>query len=237
MKTNPLSSQCESLFAKRDHVCFGVSPFNSYFSDQKLKELGMWGLKNFKKLHFFVPDLPSAYTFEALGYSPSDALKKARKQGQYTINKIYKMLESLGMSHSEIVDSILNWEALSANPEYLRVSKTVNQIFDTNPIAREHCLEASRWVLEKRVPDPAQLSTEQLLFAVKYFLSEIPLFTHTADIVGAESSVFCYHQSIDFLVRLYQRELPFEISDRQGFVVAQSETTESVSAHFTDALT
>lgn len=219
MKANPYTQKCESLYERKEHVCFGVSPFNSYFSEQKLKELAQWGLKHFQKIHFFVPDAPSSYTLEALGYSPEDAQKKARKQGQYTINKIYKVLEGLGLSCNEASDCLLNWSVLSENPQYLKISKQVHSIFESDLVARKLCLEASRWVLEKRVPDPMQLTEEQLLHAVQYFLCEIPIFTHTAEVVGVESSVFCYHQCIEFLDLLYRDRLPFQVSPKQGFVL------------------
>src|SRR5689334_17764943 len=97
------------------HVCFGISPFNSYFTDEKLYELTSWAMNKFKKMHFFVPDAPSAYTLEALGCSPEKAEWKARRQGQYLANKIAKVLTTFGFSLAEATDCILNWENLINN--------------------------------------------------------------------------------------------------------------------------
>lgn len=78
MKTRPITERCQASFQTRAHVCFGISPFNSYFSDQRIQELALWGKMEFGEMHFFVPDVPSAYTLEALGYTPEKAAWKAR---------------------------------------------------------------------------------------------------------------------------------------------------------------
>jgi len=62
MEVKPITSNCTNLYKEKTHVCFGISPFNSYFSDQKILELASWGKKEFESMHFFVPDIPSAYT-------------------------------------------------------------------------------------------------------------------------------------------------------------------------------
>lgn len=88
MKSEPLSPNCESIYADKEHVCFGISPFNSYFSETKIRDLAMWGRSNFKAMHFFMPDVPAAYTLEAIGYSSEKAEWKARRQAQGLRNKI-----------------------------------------------------------------------------------------------------------------------------------------------------
>ena len=62
MKSEALSPNCNSIYAEKEHVCFGISPFNSYFSEARIRELAIWGQSNFKAMHFFVPDVPAANT-------------------------------------------------------------------------------------------------------------------------------------------------------------------------------
>jgi cyclo(L-tyrosyl-L-tyrosyl) synthase len=74
-------------------------------------------------------------------------------------------------------------------------------------------------VLSGKLPEGSAPSEQQVECAVRYFLAELPLFVDTPAIVGAGSSVFCYHQPPDVLRRLYGRELSLRPAPGQGFAV------------------
>ena len=114
---------------------------------------------------------------------------------------------------------VLDWERLAANSRYQALHEEVSQLFELDPGFRAHCLEASRWVMTQKVDSGERLTEEALLLAVRYFLSEIPLFADTAGIVNQNSSVFCYHQRVKFLEHFYERKLPYQPSANQGFVI------------------
>lgn len=222
VKTRPITENCKAIFQTKIHVCFGISPFNSYFSDQKIRDLAVWGKREFEGMHFFVPDGPSAYTLEALGYTPEKAAWKARRQAQYLHNKIHKVLMSLGYSPLEAEEMFLGWEKLSKNSRYLNLIQEVQQHFETDTVFRKACLEASKWVLEKKTESVECLSQETLESAARYLLAEVPLFLDAAGIIGAQSSVFCYHQCIPFLESLFHNQFPVKVSPGQGFAVIES---------------
>jgi len=73
--------------------------------------------------------------------------------------------------------------------------------------------------MTQKVDDEEMLTKESLSIAVKYFLSEIPLFADTAGIVGEDSSVFCYHQRVGFLQKFYDKRLTYLPQINQGFVI------------------
>ncbi len=234
MKAAPISENCHHPLQLRSHVCFGISPFNSYFSEERIRELALWGKNQFDSMHFFVPDVPSAYTLEALGYSPEKAAWKARRQCQYLHNKIHRALGSAGLSDAQICGMVLNWETLSINKRYVALYDEVRRHFETDSNFQSNCVEASRWVLERRVPEGHNLTHEMLKSAVKYLLTEIPLFLDTAGIVGKEASVFCYHQRVQFLDDLFSRKLPIRPSMKQGFIIIEPthhESQRSLTAH------
>lgn len=184
-------------------------------------------------MHFFVPDVPSAFTLEALGYTSEKAAWKARRQSQYLYNKIQKSLVSLGFSISEAEDMFLGWGKLSNNATYLKLRQDVHRQFEEDLDFKKACLEASKWVLEKRA-EPESLTLPTLESAVRYLLAELPLFMDTAGIVGASGSVFCYHQCIPFLESLFHNRFPVTVGPMQGFVVIQPPVqTES---HFNTGL-
>lgn len=84
---------------------------------------------------------------------------------------------------------------------------------------RDACREASGWVLAGNLPAGQRPGAERVERAVRYFLAELPLFLDTPAIVGAEASVFCYHQPPDVLRRLYAGELGWRPATGQGFAV------------------
>lgn len=219
MRSQALTSNCAKNFEQREHCCFGISPFNSYFCEDRIRELVIWGKREFRSMSFFVPDVPAVYTLEAQGYSRDKAEWKARRQAQYLKNKIRRALASCSIYDDEASEMILDWERLISIPAYTDLLDEVTLLFHTNENFKANCLEASRWVLMQKISDSEQFTDRELEIAVKYFLSEIPLFKNTAGIVGKATSVFCYHQRVKFLEDFYERRLPYEPSANQGFVI------------------
>lgn len=222
MHAEPLTINCTSIFAAREHICFGISPFNSYFSEAKIEELARWGQYHFRSMHFFMPDAASAFTLEALGYASDKACWKARRQGQYLYNKIHKVLVRLGYAAGAADSLILNGHALTKNTTYQKSYIEIQDHFNSNANFRSLCLEASHWVLEKRTPPGFVVDEGVLLSAARYLLAEFPLFLNTVGILGKENSVFCYHQRVPFLENLYARKYSLKPQNGQGFLIATS---------------
>jgi len=218
MNISPLTQNCDEIYKKREHVCIGISPFNSLFSEDYIAALVKWASANFERFHLFLPDEPTFYTLEALGYSPDDCRRKMKKQLNWLKNKINHALEKNGIHSKE--SHLLDWEALKKNKIFQSELDKSFGLFDSNEEFRNECLLSSRWVLENKI-DEKEITDERLLKAVKYFLSEIPLFAASNEITGTNSSLFCYHQAISFHQKLYQKELVLLPSPGQGYGVIQ----------------
>lgn len=220
----PLTGNCAEIIKNRKHVCLGISPFNSLFSENYISDLIKWSLKNFESFHLFLPDEPTFYTLEALGYSPEECRKKMKKQLNWLKNKIHKALEENGLHNKE--KYILNWEILSANRVFREELDKSFGLFDSDSEFRAQCMKASEWVLQNKLSEK-EVTEKALLKAVKYFLSEIPLFSATNKIVGIESSIFCYHQSISFHEKLYMNDLSLKPARGQGYgIILRSEKAQ-----------
>ncbi|MGE4107358.1 MAG: tRNA-dependent cyclodipeptide synthase [Bacteriovoracia bacterium] len=220
MEGKPLTENCKRVYDSKEHVCFGISPFNSYFSERRLRDLAHWGRSHFQSMHFFVPDVPAAYTLEALGYTPERAAWKARRQANWLRNKIIRSLISLSFTHHESEKMVLDWEKLVSISRFQEIYREIQGLFRKDSAFRGACIEASHWILEKRVADTLALTDEALLRAVEYFLAEIPLFLDAASILNQKASVFAYHQSIPFLENLYRNQFFCQVpSERQGYVI------------------
>ncbi|SDM33180.1 tRNA-dependent cyclodipeptide synthase [Allokutzneria albata] len=217
----PLTEHCAAPLRSGQHVCVGVSPFNSYFSVERITDAARWAMSEFEDYHFFIPDRAAAYTLEALGYEPDRARLKARRQGQYVVNKVCRALWGLGATNPE--EHVLDGATLAENACYQRLLAYAHDLFTADEVFTAHCLDATRWVLDRRLPEGQVPTDEQLRCAVRYFLAELPLFVDTPAITGVESSVFAYHQRVKFLELLYSRELPWRPHPRQGFVLLRAE--------------
>ncbi|ANZ41516.1 tRNA-dependent cyclodipeptide synthase [Lentzea guizhouensis] len=215
--TTPLTEHCAAPLRSGVHVCVGVSPFNSYFTVERITALARWALREFESFHFFVPDQAAVYTLEALGYDPGRAQRKAARQGQYVVNKICRALRDVGVDYPE--HHLLDGSALARNEMYRELLRGAHAWFMTDDVFAQQCLDATRWVLDRRLPDGQAPTDEQLHCAVRYFLAELPMFIDTPAIARVESSVFAYHQRVAFLERLYARELAWVPNPAQGFVV------------------
>jgi hypothetical protein len=78
-KVEPFTPHCEVIRAAGDHAVIGVSPGNSYFSARRVHDLALWGLALFERVDFVYTDLYVAEMYEASGYPPDDARRKAVK--------------------------------------------------------------------------------------------------------------------------------------------------------------
>ena len=200
-------------------MLIGISPFNSYFSESRLRQLAAWGRENFAAMHLFIPDVPTTYTLLALGYPPKEANWKAKRQARYVINKTERALEAVGISGTKAKEIILTWERLEANARYQALLEEAARVYEQEADFRKDCQDAAWWVLEKRVGDPTARATVNLDLAAKYLLSEMPLFVDTPGVLEKESSLFAYHQCPPLLERLYGGHYRFQVSDNQGFVL------------------
>jgi cyclo(L-tyrosyl-L-tyrosyl) synthase len=214
INVTPLTESCYDISRKKEHACIGISPFNSLFTEDYISSLIKWSLENFENFHLFIPDEPTFYTLEALGYDANDCRRKMKKQLNWLKNKIDKALEANDVRSKE--SHVLNWETLSSNPIFKRELDKSFGLFDSNEQFRKECILSSRWVLQNKIEEK-DITDTKLLKAVKYFLSEIPLFAATNDIVGTKTSLFCYHQSIAFHEKLYRNELCLKPSPGQGY--------------------
>ncbi|GAA4673645.1 tRNA-dependent cyclodipeptide synthase [Streptomyces youssoufiensis] len=217
--SEPLTERCGALLPTVSHVCIGVSPFNSYFNTERLTALAKWALTRFEQCHFFIPDTVAAYTLEALGYSPGRARHKASRQGQYAHNKVAAALRALDVPEPERL--ILGMARLAEHPRYRELVEEAGTLFERDAAFRAACLEATHWVLDRKLPPGDTPTDEQSLLAVRYFIAELPLFADSGGICGAGPSLFVYHQRVAFLEKFYAGELPWRPAPGQGFLVVR----------------
>ncbi|MFE3193864.1 tRNA-dependent cyclodipeptide synthase [Nocardia sp. NPDC059240] len=213
----PLTANCAHIFEGRGHLCLGISPFNSYFKRARIAELTRWAADEFHRVQFHVPDVPSEYTLQAIGFPAEKARRRAHENGSKMRNRIRDALDSAGLDGLDA--RVLDWKYLSTNPAFLDLHKRTHYLFDTDPVFRALCLDTTRDVLRHRLPDGVEPDRRQCDIAVEYFIADIPLLIDTPAIVGVTSSLYAYHRAIPFIEALYNRELPLRPHPTQGYLI------------------
>lgn len=223
MRINYVAERCKSIYQERNHAVLGISPFNSYFSEEQIACIFHWASKYFKTVQLYVPDEPTVYTLLALGYEEKKAAKKARRQCDYLKNKIYRALSQFDIRKSEIASSLIFHSDLIQNEIFQEKYKWCCERFEVDPVFREGCLSSSRWVLSNQLQNGQEPTADMLEVAAQYFLSELPLFLWSPEILGKPSVVFCYHQCPSFLTELFNGVCGNDLVHRnQGFVIIEA---------------
>ncbi|WP_069159603.1 tRNA-dependent cyclodipeptide synthase [Nocardia altamirensis] len=212
----PLTPNCAELFARRDHVLLGISPFNSYFKRARIAELTRWAVSEFAYVQFHLPDVPGVFTLRALGLPEHKARKRALENGLKMRNRIRDGLASAGLSGLDA--RVVDWAYLEANPVFVDLLREATELFAYDAAFRDLCLETTRNVLRHRLADGSEPTIEQCELAAQYFLADIPLLVDTAGIVGSETSLYAYHRGIPFIDALFRRELPMQPVAGQGYL-------------------
>lgn len=222
MRINYAAEQCKSVYQGRHHAVIGISPFNSYFSEEQIAYIFRWASNQFDSVQLYVPDEPTVYTLLALGYEEKKAVKKARRQCNYLKNKIHRALSQFDIDESELASSLVCHSDLIKNEVFKEKYNWCCERFEVDPVFREGCLSSSRWVLSNQLQKAQQPTVEMLQIAVKYFLAELPLFLWSPEILDKPSAVFCYHQCPSFLKELFNGICGDDlVHEKQGFLIIE----------------
>lgn len=114
---------------------------------------------------------------------------------------------------------MLGWAELAGNQAFTDLHEGLLRRYAEDAGLRAVCREAAAWVLGGKLSGGSVPDEGQVERAVRYFLAELPLFLDTPSIVGAGTSVFCYHRPPEVLRRLHAGELGWRPAVGQGFAV------------------
>lgn len=209
MRAQGITASCSMLWERGATALIGISPFNSYFDEDRIRRLMQFCGRNGREVLLFVPDEVTRHTLEAKGYAQDRAAKKTSRQLQYLSNKIARAANGS-------IPAVLGCAQLAERPAYLRRHVELQQRFETDALFRLACLETTRWVLaaspEEKVEEGAAL------LGVRYLLAELPMFLHATEVTGRSEVVFVYHQCPQLVADLYAGSYGDMVSPGQGFV-------------------
>lgn len=214
---------CDNLIQSKEHALVGISPFNSYYSECRIGELIHFAHTNFKDFHLFIPNTLPYFNFIAMGYLPNKAKIKTKRQWNYLKNKIIRAFVSNGFSRKDFFKKIITIdETMDNNISYNQLLELCFKKYESDISFKEDCLTASSMML-RGYPDAENNSHTKntplkMELAVQYLLRELPLLLDTPKILGVTSSVFVYHEQIDFFKKLYGNCDNKLLASNQGFL-------------------
>lgn len=176
-----------------EYPIIGMSPGNSYFKEEVVKQLLKTVVEKFGRTAVLVADIPAIFTYVALGYPKNRARKdKALPQGNNLKNKVKRAMEELGYSETQV--KIIDWEKdVENNPDYQEEYNRVVNLYETNQTFRQTANDATQEVLEGSTKETIDLK-EAVKIGVHYLLSEFGFMEFAPKYFGVEKVTYVYHR-------------------------------------------
>lgn len=213
-KVEPFTPHCEVIRAAGDHAVIGVSPGNSYFSARRVHDLARWGLALFERVDFVYTDLYVAEMYEASGYPPDDARRKAVKNLRGVRAKVHGAVQAVDPGRTRLRAHAMS--DFRDNPAYREIHEHLSLRLATDDEFRTTCAKLVGSYLDGKVRAATDAQREVCL---AYVCAEAPLFLDTPAILGVPSSLNCYHQLLPMAELLYARGAGLRASRNQGHAI------------------
>ncbi|MCQ4080481.1 tRNA-dependent cyclodipeptide synthase [Streptomyces sp. RB6PN25] len=219
----PFTNSCQLIWEEHDHLLIGVSPGNSYFSAQRLGALARWAAQRFTQVDFVHADVHLDEIYEAFGYTPEHAQRRAAKEIRTVRRRITEGLASAGLLGRGIRMSALS--EFADNPVYTGLRRRLDHLVDEDEELREACEAMVQQFLAPRLQDSGPATAEQLRSCRAYIAAELPFFVDTPSILGVPSSVSAYPVVMPLTEVLYRRGGGLRAMRNQAYAVLRSERT------------
>lgn len=214
----PYTAHCALIRAEGDHAVIGVSPGNSYFSQQRLLDLARWGAENFRQVDLVYTDLHVAEMYEALGYSADDARRKTVKNLRGVRAKVRTAVEETDDGTGRIRSHAMS--DFRGNPAYQRLHDELWRRLDADAEFRAVIDElVGAFLASKVLADGRTATPRQREVCLRYICAEAPLFLDSPAILDVPSSLNCYHQLLPLAELLYSRGSGLRASRNQGHAI------------------
>jgi cyclo(L-tyrosyl-L-tyrosyl) synthase len=209
-----VGDQPKGAFARRDHALIGMSPFQSFYTEERIYQWVTFAKENFRQYHFFLSDELFYLNFIDRGYSEKEAWHETRKQDRYLYNKTIRALQRAGILEPE--KKILRYADFKDTALYqnyyqkYRGSLLMDADFQKVGLAMLSTLQF------KQAPLQLDVNT-----CFNYFIAELPFLLHSAEFAGTASSCFIYRENNAFLSYIFSEKHLQE--PNQGFVAVNFE--------------
>jgi cyclo(L-tyrosyl-L-tyrosyl) synthase len=175
----------------RNYAIIGMSPGNSYFSEQNIEYLLCEVMPVFTKIIIFVPDIPAIATYEAMGYPRNRAKQKAILKGNNLKNKTLKIIRKLKIENQT---SIVSWKTEIENNEvYEKCFKNIMNAFNSNNEFFRAINSTTKQVLLNTNKKITNIH-DATLIANHYLLSELAFLEFANTYYRCDICTYIYHR-------------------------------------------
>ena len=216
VKEIPVSERCKEILEKREHALVGISPFNSYYSEENITKLICWAKNNFKDFHVIFPDQLPYYNLIAAGYSEERTIQKLKHQIRNFRSKINRAFITNAIPEEERHKKTLLISHFSNNPIYCDLYNRCSERYLNDHQFKKTCNDSSAVVLRNYT---ANIETSILDVAAKYVLGELPFYMDTPKLLNVNSSLLVYHLPISFFTNLYKTNTDNFVAFDQGHLI------------------
>lgn len=215
----PLTENCQAVCARGEHALVGVSPGNSYFSEERLTDLLGWAASLFRRVDVMIPDSAQLHTWLALGYAPGKARRKAYGEASRIYNRVTRAWQAIG-APEDVEFGLHRLSEIEVRPAYRSLLRKSEDAVDDDPETRESYYRVVRQVLRNHLHgmEPTEAQTAE---AARYLIAETPFLTHTPQVMEVDSSTAIYQHRVEFIDRIYAGQTPLSRHEHQAFVVAR----------------
>ncbi len=218
VKASAFGGGSEKILERGDHALFGVSTGNSYFSRRRLADALAWAVERFAVVDVVHADVALQAMLEAFGYERLAARKSVTKQLRGVRRRIEGALEDIGVTTDRVRTRPLS--AFLDQPGYQEVLARTRTALRTDMQLRSVRDAMAYDFLAKRLMPDALPASAQVQAALAYVDAELPFFVDTPLILGAASSVHCYHTVLPLGDLLFsERRTGLRPAENQGYAV------------------
>ncbi|MER0243171.1 tRNA-dependent cyclodipeptide synthase [Streptomyces sp. HSW2009] len=217
--TEPLTEQCQTVCARGEHALVGVSPGNSYFSEERLTELLGWAASQFRHVDVMIPDSAQLHTWLALGYAPGRARRKAYGEASRIYNRVTRAWQAVG-APDDVVFGLHRLSEIEVRPAYRSLLRRAEDAVADDVETRESYYRVVRQVLRNHLngADPTEAQTAE---AARYLIAETPFLVDTPQVMEVAESTAIYQHRVEFIDRIYAEQTPLRRQEQQAFVVVR----------------
>ncbi|MFI2027216.1 tRNA-dependent cyclodipeptide synthase [Streptomyces buecherae] len=216
--TEPLTENCRDVCARGEHALVGVSPGNSYFSEERLTELFRWAGSLFRRVDVMIPDSAQRHTWLALGYTPGRSHRKSHNESSRIFNRVNRAWQAAEVPDVEF--GAYRLSQIEERPHYQELLRESEKALADDPETRESYYRVVRKVLRNHLAG-AEPTEEQAAEAARYLIAETPFLINTPRVMGVTSSTAIYQHRLEFIDRIYAGQTPLRRDDQQAFLVTR----------------
>ncbi len=178
---------------KENLPVIGMSPGNSYFSEEVIEWLLQEVTKQYGAAVVFIADIPAISTYEAVGYSEREARAKAVLKSNNLKNKVARAIENLNLNGKDV--HVVDWQnEAEGNAEYQRHYELMRKMYEENQKFREDVDGTTASVLKGFGKENLDIQVATRT-ANHYLLAELAFLEYAPSYLGTKKITYVYHRS------------------------------------------